>query len=412
MQDFVISKKGKSDAIERTIYTVPAGRICVLVDWFVNNTTSDEIQNCSVVIGEQSCLPGTVMAINTKYFESNRHIELLEGDSIVVKGKDLTYFFSGIEQDAYPDSTPASYPSINQSDLEAFRSQYSALETKILELFNNGASDDSFTPNNTMTNIGSEEKPWEKTYTKEVNTNTIIVGGKDISEDLKRMDKKFSTLDNSFLCDYPSDERLMVENDNLNTFVAPGTYLCPTYAICETIVNKPEVVTTPFRLIAINNSNSEQRHGTQLLITGNSYSSTFIWYRSFGYSSTDGIKFDTWRRVADNDNLSTPSSKFVDFSTGYTSTGVSTIGYTDDVYTAPADGYIVCKAKSDALDSGTISYFGVGRNGVCWNGTQNTISGNHIFVFIPVSKGDSISYLGARIASMVFERFYYAKSAK
>ena len=237
--------------------------------------------------------------------------------------------------------------------------------------------------------------------------------GKDISDDLKQIDKKFKTLDNSFLCDYLSDEHLLKESDDLNAFVNPGTYLCPTYAISQTIANKPEGLSTAFRLVVINNSNNElQNRGTQLLIAGNSYSSSFIWYRSFGYSSIDGVKFDTWRRVADNDNLSTPSSKFIDFSSGYTSADATEIIYTNDIYTAPADGYILCKAKCTTIPSGSIAYFGVGRNGVCWNGSMNTISGNHIFAFTPVSKGDKVCYLGARIVSMTFERFYYAKSAQ
>lgn len=101
--------------------------------WFVNNATGSEIHNCSVTIGGHDVLPGNVMPIDTKYFESGRHIELLEGDTITVKGLNLTYFFGGIEQDAYPDAVGQSYPAITQQDLDYFRDQYSELEGIVLE---------------------------------------------------------------------------------------------------------------------------------------------------------------------------------------------------------------------------------------------------------------------------------------
>lgn len=134
MNDSVISKKGKANSLEHIVYTVPVGRICILVDWFVNNTTGSDIYDCSVTIGGHDVLPGNVMSIDTKYFESGRHIELLEGDKITVKGSNLTYFFSGIEQDAYPDAVGQSYPAITQQDLDYFRNQYSDLENIILGL--------------------------------------------------------------------------------------------------------------------------------------------------------------------------------------------------------------------------------------------------------------------------------------
>ena len=144
MQDYTISKKGKANAVDRTIYTVPSGRICVLVDWFVNNTTGKEIKDCAVIIGRQSSLPGKTMPIDTKYFESNRHIELVEGDTIIVRGKDLTYFFSGIEQDAYPGATGQTYPAITQEDLESFRSQYTVLEARVLVLSGTKQTEDDY----------------------------------------------------------------------------------------------------------------------------------------------------------------------------------------------------------------------------------------------------------------------------
>lgn len=102
--DVIISKKGvlSSDSAT-TIYTVPSGRIMILVDWFLNNNTGTNISNADVSIGGVPMFPGKTMPAYSKYFESKRHIELVAGDTITVKGKGVAYYFSGIEQDESPN---------------------------------------------------------------------------------------------------------------------------------------------------------------------------------------------------------------------------------------------------------------------------------------------------------------------
>lgn len=133
MNDVVISKKGTMDVISKTIYTVPADRIFILVDWFVINNTTKDVTEVDVRVGSQPVFPGDILTSYSKYYESRRHIELVAGDTISVCGNgNAQYFFSGIEQDASAYVSGTTSPAITQEDLEAFQKQYSTLEKEIL----------------------------------------------------------------------------------------------------------------------------------------------------------------------------------------------------------------------------------------------------------------------------------------
>lgn len=99
-QDQIISLKGYCTDSTATLYTVPLGRTCIIVDWFVNNT-SDENAEVSVTMGEVNMIPGKIATPGSKYVENGCNIQLTGGDSIKIasSSSEVCYFFSGIEQD-------------------------------------------------------------------------------------------------------------------------------------------------------------------------------------------------------------------------------------------------------------------------------------------------------------------------
>lgn len=98
--DSIISIKGKTTLQNQVLYTVPLGRTCIILDWFINNNTDDFV-TVKVTMGGVGMIPGTLATPHSKYSEVHCSINLLPGDTIEIQSSstELEYFFSGVEQD-------------------------------------------------------------------------------------------------------------------------------------------------------------------------------------------------------------------------------------------------------------------------------------------------------------------------
>lgn len=101
--DSVVSLKGTLNATnEITLYTVPSGRVLVITDWFVNNTSGTSVP-LSVKFGGVPQLSSEYAPRNAKYIESDLSLMLVAGDEIKIKSGTsgaISYCISAIEQDA------------------------------------------------------------------------------------------------------------------------------------------------------------------------------------------------------------------------------------------------------------------------------------------------------------------------
>lgn len=99
-QDKVISIKGSCNTANTLLYSVPAGRTCIICDWFICNRGNTNV-SVSVRMGGINMIPGTYATPGSKYVENNCKIILTAGDTIEVTSSsmDLEYYFSGIEED-------------------------------------------------------------------------------------------------------------------------------------------------------------------------------------------------------------------------------------------------------------------------------------------------------------------------